>query len=327
MLPGAIGLIDMRYFAGFQAADAAARARADAAMTLVSGADAVIVDLRDNGGGSPAMVGYLASYFVPKDAPIYNTFKSRGPDAHETPPFEVRGERMLRAPLYILTSGRTGSAAEAFAYTLQAARRATIVGEASGGAANPGGFRPAGNGFRVFVSDGRPVNPITRSNWEGTGVQPDVAVPAGQALVRAQALALAEIRRSASGVAATEAEWAHAALSPGRAGSPGPGGLCGRLRLAEGRARGRPVGDPQRPPPARRAAAAGGGPVLRRRRGDAGQDAVRARRRGQGHRDADADTRGPDQPVRTGGVGALSALSPPPARSDGGEGDRRPSAA
>ncbi|WP_374470773.1 S41 family peptidase [Phenylobacterium sp.] len=217
VLPGNIGVLDLRYFAGFGAADDPARLRADAALGLIAGADAVIVDLRDNGGGSPAMVGYLASYFVAKDAAIYNTFKSRGPDAYETPAFEVRGPRVTRAPLFILTSARTGSAAESFAYTLQAAKRAVVVGEASAGAANPGGFVPAGDGFRVFVASGRPVNPITGGNWEGTGVTPDVAVPAGEALARAQALALGEIRKAASGVAATEAEWAQAALSPARA--------------------------------------------------------------------------------------------------------------
>lgn len=214
LLPGNLGLIDLRYFAGFRSEDAPARARADAAMAMIAGADAVIVDLRDNGGGSPAMVGYLASYFVPKDADIYNTFKSRGPDARETPPFEVRGARVLDRPLYILTSARTGSAAESFAYTLKAAKRAFIIGEASGGAANPGDFAAAGDGFRVFVATGRPVNPITRTNWEGTGVAPDVAAPAGEALARAQSLALAEIRKTASGVASVEAEWAAAALNP-----------------------------------------------------------------------------------------------------------------
>ncbi|WP_334160650.1 S41 family peptidase [Phenylobacterium sp.] len=214
VLPGNIGLIDLRYFAGFRAEDAPARARADAAMAMIAGADAVIVDLRDNGGGSPAMVGYLASYFVPRGADIYNTFKSRGPDAHETPPYEVRGPRVLDRPLYILTSARTGSAAESFAYTLQAAKRAVVVGEASGGAANPGDFAPAGDGFRVFVATGRPVNPITRTNWEGTGVTPDVVVPAGDASARARALALGEIRKAASGVGAVEAQWAAEALSP-----------------------------------------------------------------------------------------------------------------
>ncbi|HEY8615489.1 S41 family peptidase [Phenylobacterium sp.] len=247
VLPGNIGLIDLRYFAGIGGEDDPARARADAAMALIAGADAVIVDLRDNGGGSPAMVGYLASYFVPKGAEIYNTFKSRGPDAYERPPFEVRGARRPDTPLFVLTSARTGSAAESFAYTLKAAKRAVIVGEASGGAANPGGFVPAGDGFRVFVAQGRPVNPITQGNWEGTGVTPDVAVPAGEALNRAQALALGEIRKRASGVAAVEAEWALAALRPaaveaaalaGYAGTYGSRSVAvegGRLVLRTGR--------------------------------------------------------------------------------------------
>lgn len=213
ILPGNLGLIDLRHFAGFQTADGPARKAADAAMTLLSGTDAIIIDLRDNGGGSPAMVGYLASWFAPKGAEIYNTFKSRSPDASEAPTFDVPARR-IGARLYVLTSGRTGSAAEAFAYTVQSAKLGVVVGERSGGAANPGDFRPAGDGFRVFVSSGRPVNPITRTNWEQTGVTPDVSCPADAALATAQALALRETLKTAKGAARTEAEWALAALTP-----------------------------------------------------------------------------------------------------------------
>jgi peptidase S41-like protein len=216
VLPGAIGYIDMSAFADFDGRarpDAPARRAADAAVQLVSGADAVIIDLRDNGGGSPAMVGYLASYFLPKGADVYNTFKSRGPDESEAPQVEVTGQRRLDVPLYILVSARTGSAAEAFAYTLQAARRASIVGEASAGAANPGGAGPVGDGFSIFISDGRPVNPITRTNWEGTGVTPDVEVAPAAALRKAQMLALTQIAKAPpQGAAGVENRWAMQAL-------------------------------------------------------------------------------------------------------------------
>lgn len=216
VLPGNIGLIDMRYFAGFEPKDVGgARAAADAALALVAGTDAVIFDLRDNGGGSPAMVGYLVGHFTPAGADIYNTFKGRGADTNERPTVAIApAARRLTVPLYVLTSARTASAAEAFPYTLQAARRATIVGEASGGAANPGGMARAGDGFSVFISDGRPVNPITKTNWEGTGVIPDVAVPAADALVRAQALALAGLLKAGlPEPVATEDRWALEALA------------------------------------------------------------------------------------------------------------------
>lgn len=224
VLPGNIGYVDLRQFAHFEAGDGPARAAADAALALVAGADALIIDLRDNGGGSPVMVGYLASAFVPAGADIYNTFKSRGPDLYERPTAEIRGKRRTDVPLYILISARTGSAAESFAYTLQAARRATVVGDRSSGGANPGGLNPVGDGLQVFVSGGSPVNPITGGNWEGTGVTPDVATPPEQALGRAQQLALVQIAKAPlAEPAATEVRWTLEALErASRPVDPGP---------------------------------------------------------------------------------------------------------
>jgi hypothetical protein len=214
ILSGNIGYIDLRQFADFdpESADAPARDKADAALALIGGTDAVIIDLRDNGGGSPAMVGYLASAFVPAGADIYNTFHDREGTSSEAPPRPYARPR-LDVPVYILTSARTGSAAEALAYTLQQAGRATIVGEASGGAANPGGMVPAGNGFAVFVSHGAPINPISKKNWEGTGVQPDLASPSPQALIAARRAALtAVLAKAAPGPARTDSQWALEAL-------------------------------------------------------------------------------------------------------------------
>lgn len=217
-LPGNVALVTMSYFADFQSADQPAKAAADAAMAMTAGADAIIFDLRDNGGGSPAMVGYLVGHFVPDGADVYNTFRSRGPDQYERPREQPRTGRRLDIPLYVVVSGRTGSAAESFSYTLKSAGRAIIVGEASAGAANPGGPVSAGGGFSVFVSGGSPVNPITKTNWEGTGVTPDVAAPAGEALARAVELALAKVMERPPGdLAATEARWALEALGPAKA--------------------------------------------------------------------------------------------------------------
>lgn len=191
ILPGNVGYFEMASFANirFDNPDDPARRRADAVLQFLSGTDAVIIDLRQNGGGAPSMVGYLVSAFVGPDADVYNVFHSRQGTTREAPAVFHPAPR-TDVPVYILTSGRTGSAGEALPYTLQAARRATIVGEASGGAANPGGMVPVGGRFAVFVSGGSPRNPITGRNWEGTGVVPDVAVPWDQALDRAHALAL-----------------------------------------------------------------------------------------------------------------------------------------
>ena len=209
-LPGGIGYVDMRQFANFAfgQTDEPARQAVDAVLTLLTASDAVIIDLRENGGGSPAMVGYLVSAFTPKDADIYNTFRTRDGTSSESPR-EYFARPRLDVPVYVLISARTGSAAEAFAYTMKAAKRATIVGEASGGAANPGGRAPLGDGWSVFVSSGSPVNPVTGGNWEGGGVQPDVAVLSADALNRARQLALeALLAKKPSGPTAVDTQWA-----------------------------------------------------------------------------------------------------------------------
>ena len=161
------------------------------------------------------MVGYLIGHFVPDGAKIYNIFKTRGePDSDEAPSAPIAGQRRLDTPLYVLISGRTASAAESFAYTLQAAKRASVVGEASAGGANPGGGAPLGDGLSVFISSGTPINPITGKNWEGTGVTPDEAVPAAQALDRAQQLALTRLVAAPLEPAVlTENRWVLEALS------------------------------------------------------------------------------------------------------------------
>lgn len=213
ILPGNIGLIDLRLFAGFSfdEADAPARRAIDAALQLVGDTDAVIIDLRQNGGGSPAMVGYLSSAFTPRNADIYNTFHFREGTQSEAP-LQWHASPRLEVPLYVLISGRTGSAAEAFAYTMKNAGRASIVGEASIGAANPGGVIDVGQGFSIFVSNGSPVSPITHRNWEGDGVAPDLAVDSADALRAAQIDALTTILDRADQRDDIAARWALDAL-------------------------------------------------------------------------------------------------------------------
>jgi len=206
-LPGNIGYIELPYAAHFDVEDrnAPARRAANAALSIVRDADAVIIDLRNNGGGSPAMVGYLVSAFVPANANVYNTFHRRDGTDTERPPIPYESP-MVDVPVYVLINRGSASAAEAIAYTLQVAKRAQIVGERSAGAANPGASFQSPHGYSVFVATGSPRNPISGRNWEGTGVTPDVRVDERNALWRAQELALERILTKASGAARTDAQ-------------------------------------------------------------------------------------------------------------------------
>jgi len=210
-LPGNLGYLDLRYFDGVEQAGSTAVA----AMGFLAHTDAVIVDLRQNGGGEPAMVQLLASYFFGPERVHYNSFYSRGSDLPEQywTLARVEGDCMPDVSLYILTARRTGSAAEGFSYALQALGRATIIGQTTAGAAHPGETFEAIEGFSIFVSTGKPVNPVTGSNWEKIGVQPDIEVAADEALDRARVLALEGLLQSeASPVATLEWEWALEAL-------------------------------------------------------------------------------------------------------------------
>lgn len=228
VLPGNVGYLDLGYFADIDFDDAAdpARAAIDAALQVLAHVDALLVDVRDNGGGSPAMVGYLSSAFVAPDADIYNTFHWRQGSESEAPARKYARPR-TSLPLYVLTSGRTGSAAESLAYTLGNVQRAVLVGEVTGGAANPGQPFDAGAGFSVFVPTGAPVSPVTGTNWEGTGVRPHVQADAADALGRAQELALA---RLVEGGAGAPARWALEAL---RSKTPAPDEAAARALAGE----------------------------------------------------------------------------------------------
>jgi hypothetical protein len=172
-----------------------------AAMTFVANTEALIIDLRYNPGGDPAAVALMASYLVPPvPAQLTGVVARDGTETQSwTLPF-VQGARFAGREVFVLTSARTGSAAEAFAYDLQALGRARVVGERSAGAANPGGTVRVDERFMVFVPTGRAVNPVTRSNWEGRGVTPDIPVSAEAAQQTAYVAALrAVLERDPSG--------------------------------------------------------------------------------------------------------------------------------
>lgn len=154
-------------------------------MSAAADAKALIIDLRANGGGSPFTVALVSSYLFGADPVHLNSLYFRPADRTDdffTDPL-VAGRKFGPAkPIYVLTSSRTFSGAEEFAYNLQTRKRATIVGETTGGGANPGRGVPLPYDLTVFVPTGRAINPITKTNWEGVGVKPDVAVPAADAL-------------------------------------------------------------------------------------------------------------------------------------------------
>lgn len=174
-------------------------------MSQVADADALLLDLRQNGGGDPATVAVVASYFF-DETPVHIDDMYRR-DTGETRQSwtlaRVAGKRFgARKPVYVLTSNRTFSGGEALTYDLQSLRRAVIVGETTGGGAHPEQPYPLADGFVVLVPWGRPINPVTKTNWEGTGVVPDVKVSAPEALSEAHRLALAELKRRSGGAAA-----------------------------------------------------------------------------------------------------------------------------
>lgn len=191
-LPFNIGYLDFRVFAR---ADASA-ASIGAAMTLLANSNAVIIDLRRNGGGEPETVALLASYLL--DQPLHLSDieyrKGNRVEAMRTRD-KLEGVRLGGGKeVYILTSDRTFSAAEDFSYAMKHLKRARIVGENTAGGAHPGDFERLSAHFQAFVPNGRTVSKITNGgNWEGTGVAPDIAVPAGQALAAAQQAILASM--------------------------------------------------------------------------------------------------------------------------------------
>jgi C-terminal processing protease CtpA/Prc len=179
---------------------------AAAAMGFLANTDALIVDLRENGGGDPAMVALLCTYLFPSEPVHLNSLYWREGDRTQqfwTLPY-VPGKRYTGKEVYVLTSKRTFSGAEEFTYNLKNLKRATIIGETTGGGAHPGGTRRVTEHFAVWVPSGRAINPISKTNWEGTGVTPDVAVPADQALATAHLAALKRLKEKSSDPEQTE---------------------------------------------------------------------------------------------------------------------------
>jgi hypothetical protein len=188
-LPGNVGYVDVRFFPD---ASPARNTVVDGMAGAVASSDAVILDLRRNHGGDPDGVARLLSHFFAPKTHL-NDFVGRGDGdpkvTGSTFTSRVPGPQ-ITAPLYVLTSGNTFSGGEECAYDIQTQKRGTLVGEVTGGGANPGSDHRLDDHFDIFVPDARARNPITKTNWEGTGVRPDIAVPQDRALATAYAMAL-----------------------------------------------------------------------------------------------------------------------------------------
>ncbi|MGY3266830.1 S41 family peptidase [Lysobacter sp. HA35] len=189
-LPGNVGYMDVR---GFPPAEFVGDA-VTSAMKLLTGTDALILDLRRNGGGEPDGVAHLLSHFFAEGDlrhlnDIYNRPENSTRQYWTNPAVSVRYDK----PIYVLTSKRTFSGGEEAAYDLQTQKRATLVGEVTGGGANPGEGYSLTHGFAAFIPNGRSINPVTKTNWEHGGVKPDIAVPAADAQKVAHATILSDL--------------------------------------------------------------------------------------------------------------------------------------
>jgi retinol-binding protein 3 len=203
-LPGNIGYLDLRAFTPA----ALTGETAAAAMNFLSNSEAVIIDLRKNGGGDPATVSLIASYlFGPQPVHLNDLYNREHDETRQfwTLPY-VPGRKLFGKDVYVLTSSNTFSGGEEFTYDLKTQKRATIVGETTGGGAHPVGGRRINDHFIIGVPSGRPINPITKTDWEGTGVEPDVKVPAEQALSTAHLMALEKLLPTLSNAPGVKAE-------------------------------------------------------------------------------------------------------------------------
>jgi len=187
-LLGNIGYLELRSFANLDEG----RQTASAFLDALANFDAIVIDLRQNGGGHTPMAAFIASYFF-------------GPPVHFTDMYwrderktvelwtlkKVPGRRSVRQDVFILVGPSTFSAAEDFSFAMQQLKRATLVGETTGGGAHMGrGLQRLSPLFTAFIPTGQSVNPITKTNWENTGVTPDINIPADRALIEAHLTAL-----------------------------------------------------------------------------------------------------------------------------------------
>ena len=216
-LSGNIGYLDFR---NFWDEVPGAEEKVRAAMELLHGSSAVIIDLRKNGGGSPWEGRLIQSYFFDTPTLVWRFYNREEDSVTEGWTASPVPEKSLnRVPLYLLTSGRTASAAEAFAYSVKVFKIGIVVGRRTVGAAHRTSIHPIGEDFMLRISVAAPVSPITGGNWEGTGVEPDIETDAEDALLVAQIHALETLKKERSSEEGVfDLDWAlmevRAGLSP-----------------------------------------------------------------------------------------------------------------
>lgn len=194
-LTGNVGYLEFTQFA--EAKDVARPMKA--AMDFLSDTDALIIDLRRNGGGHPEGVQLVCSYLFGEKVHLNSIYERKGDKTTDYWTLtDLPGTRYLNKDVYVLVSKRTGSGAEECAYNLKNLKRATIIGENTWGGANPGDVFRLNDHFSAFVPTGRAINPITKTNWEGTGVDPDIRVDPAQALKHAHKLAIEKLLAKAT---------------------------------------------------------------------------------------------------------------------------------
>lgn len=186
ILPSNIGYIE---FTNFAAPSPTARKTVHSAMQFISHTDGLIIDLRNNFGGNSEMSGEILSYFFPAKTytgKTYNRIENKWSDSYIENKKEITTGLKLGMPIYILISNRTFSAAESFAYTLQSMKKAVIIGNASRGGAHATRSFSLGNGFVAFIPYSRGENVVTKTDWEGVGVIPDIRTEDHNGILSAQ---------------------------------------------------------------------------------------------------------------------------------------------
>ena len=189
ILPHNIGIIKLNSFPDL----AICHQKAADAMARLNSTDAIIFDLRDNRGGEPNMTSFLAAYLFDHPEYWYNPRENTTERSWTRSP--VEGNKLADKPVFVLTSGATFSGAEQFCYDLKMLKRATIVGETTGGGAHAGVWHRIDDHFGMGIPEVKAINPYAKMGWAETGVEPDVKVKAQDALETARKLAIRKLQK------------------------------------------------------------------------------------------------------------------------------------
>jgi tetratricopeptide (TPR) repeat protein len=176
-MEGGIGYLDLRGFAPLNMS----KELAEAAMKILANSDALIIDLRKNGGGSPDLISFISSYLFNEPTHLNSLYWREGDRTEEFWTSRMENSTLTEVPVFVLTSSRTFSGGEEFANNLKTQKRATIIGETTGGGANPGSMFRIADDLAIFIPTGTAINPVTKTNWEGTGVEPDIKTSSDEA--------------------------------------------------------------------------------------------------------------------------------------------------